>query len=100
MNPIQTALIFAGIPLLVTLLIAVAVLGPSAARHSGRYRPGRPWDHEPSWFVPHPAALKDVVPSRPALRAPARSAIDSSPASSTEQPVATPRAVGGASGEW
>lgn len=74
----QTLLVFVGIPAGVVALVALAVYGKSIVRQPNRYRPGRPWNYAPSWYVPHP----DAVVSRP----PARS-------SSTT-------AVGGASGEW
>lgn len=87
MNPWQTGLIFAGIPLLVVLFIAFAVYGRSAVHQPNRYRPGRPWNYPPAWYVPHPDAIEDVVPDHAAL--------DSSKPS--EPGV---QAVGGAKGEW
>jgi hypothetical protein len=89
---IDTVLVFVGIPLGVVLLLVAAVYGPSAARQP-RYRPGRPWAHEPVWFLPAPdgVAGHSASPSHqpPAIEAPA-GAIDA--------PVRT--AVGGATGEW
>jgi hypothetical protein len=74
---VQTVLVFVGIPLGIIALIALAVYGKSMARQPNRYRPGRPWDFPPSWYVPHPDAV----------------VAHESAASSTT-------AVGGASGEW
>ena len=92
MSVIETILIFVGIPLAVALLLAAAVYGPTAARQP-RYRPGRPWNHQPVWYLPAPdglvghAAIGTHQP--PALEA---------PASVLDAPVRT--AVGGATGEW
>ncbi len=79
MSVIETLLVFVGIPLGVIAVIFVAVYGRSMVSQPNRYRPGKPWDFEPSWFVPHPDA---VVHTEPAGK----------PGSTT--------AVGGASGEW
>ena len=77
MTVVQTVLVFVGIPAGIIALIALAVFGKSIARQPNRYRPGKSWDYEPAWFVPHPDAV--------VKRSPARS-------------VTT--AVGGAQGEW
>ena len=45
----MTLLIFVGIPLLVFLLLALAIYGPSSAR-GPRYRPGVGWWAAPVWF--------------------------------------------------
>lgn len=91
MTIVETVLVFAGIPLGLFLILAVAVFGSSTVRRD-RYRPGRPWTHPTVWFLPHPSALADApaVPERRAL--------------TTGQPhpeTATDTgALGGASGEW
>jgi hypothetical protein len=72
----QTIGVFIGIPAGIILLIALAVFGKALLRQPNRYRPGKPWNFPPSWYVPHPDA---VVPRE------AGKAIT---------------AVGGASGEW
>lgn len=81
----ETVLIFAIIPAATVGLIAFAVYGKTLLRQPNRYRPGRPWNYEPSWFVPHPDAISHAVPVRPQLESGART---------------TTTAVGGASGEW
>jgi hypothetical protein len=50
----QTVLIYAGIPLLVVLLFAVLTL--PGGRKRPRWKSGQPWEHEPIWYEPHPAA--------------------------------------------
>ena len=90
MSIIETALVFAGIPLAVLLLIVFAVYGRSTLHQPNRYRPGRAWNYPPAWYVPHPDAVDDAV----AEVIPTRSAIeDGAPRSGVT-------AVGGASGEW
>lgn len=76
MSVVQTVLVFVGIPAGIIAFLALAVFGKSLVRQPNRYRPGRPWDFAPSWYVPHP----DAVVSHP------RSG--------------STTAVGGASGEW
>ncbi len=46
LSPLQTVLIFAGIPALVVFLLVLATLAPGWTR-AGRYRPGEPWNYEP-----------------------------------------------------
>ena len=77
MTVVQTVLVFGAIPLGVVALLTLAVYGKSLVRQPNRYRPGKPWDYPPSWYVPHP----DAVVAR-----------TNTPGSTT--------AVGGASGEW
>lgn len=77
MTVVQTVLVFVAIPLGVVALLTLAVYGKSLVRQPNRYRPGKPWDYPPSWYVPHP----DAVVARPKTSGPTT-------------------AVGGASGEW
>jgi hypothetical protein len=82
---VQTVLVFVGIPAGIIALIAIAVFGKSMARQPNRYRPGKPWTYEPTWYVPHPdAVVHDVTPGRRQL----------------EPGTSATTAVGGASGEW
>jgi hypothetical protein len=50
MTPIQTALVFVGIPAAVILLFAALIYGASG-RRSPRYRPGRSFVFDPVWFL-------------------------------------------------
>jgi hypothetical protein len=79
MNIVETLLIFAGIPLGITAVLVAAVYGPDAMRQK-RYKPGKAWEFEPVWFVPHPGHV-------PGSTSPA------APGSQSGR-------VGGASGEW
>ena len=84
MTVTETVLVFVGIPLGITALIFLAVYGKSLTRQPNRYRPGKPWDYPPSWYVPHPDAVVQPVPTAHQL----------------EGAVSSTTAVGGASGEW
>ena len=54
MSIIETTLVFAGIPAAVILLVAAAVYA-GGSRRSKRYRPGRPFEFTPVWFLASPA---------------------------------------------
>ncbi len=84
MSVIETILVFAGIPLAVIAFVAFAVYGRSALHQPNRYRPGKPWQYAPAWYIPHPDAIDEVVRER--------IAIGGAPGGAT--------AAGGASGEW
>jgi hypothetical protein len=89
----QTALVFAGIPILVIGALAVLVFGPGELRQPNRYRPGKPWTYPPVWYVPRSDSGERAA-GHPAVSGPSRPAIESGAA------APTPSAVGGASGEW
>lgn len=80
MSIVQTVLVFVGIPLGIIALIYLAVYGKSMVRQPNRYRPGKPWDFAPSWYVPHPEAVVHAV--------------------DPNKTGSSTTAVGGASGEW
>lgn len=71
---------FVGIPLAIIALIVLGVYGKALLRQPNRYRPGRPWNYPPTWFVPHPEVVEQ-----------ARDATGGTTSTT---------AVGGASGEW
>jgi hypothetical protein len=94
----ETLLTFVGAPAAIIGVVALAVYGPSEFRTSPRYRPGRPWPHEPAWYVPHTS------------HGPADSPTSRANAHALENGAQLPqiaagdaahdRAIGGASGEW
>jgi hypothetical protein len=84
MTVVETVLVFGGIPLGAFALLALAVLGPGAAR-APRYRPGGAWDYRPVWYLPHAAQDAPTGGSRRALEGTVAPQVTSS---------------GGASGEW
>ena len=52
----ETVLIYAGIPLLLFLLLAAWTLLPHRDRGKTQYKPGQPWQHDAIWYEPHPDA--------------------------------------------
>jgi hypothetical protein len=54
----STLLIYAIIPLIVIVIVAALVLASSSrSRPARRYRPGRPYDFKPIWFLASPAQV-------------------------------------------
>jgi hypothetical protein len=51
---IETLVVFAGIPLAVVAVIFGLVYAGSARSNDRRYRPGRPFDFQPVWFLSAP----------------------------------------------
>lgn len=96
----ETLLIFLGIPLGIVLLITLAVYGPSEMRAPGRYRPGRPWTHDPAWYLPNPAAFETTSGQAAIAAAPGDTARIDTAHIDTVRSAPTPVAAGGASGEW
>jgi hypothetical protein len=89
MSIVETALVFVGIPALIIMFFALLVYGRSQVKGPNRYRPGKPWNFGPVWYLPHPTPGADAN----------RLALESSSDASKQQ-IAQRRAVGGASGEW
>jgi hypothetical protein len=55
LSALNTFLVFAAIPLGIVLVIAVlAIGGNDRTRRDRRYRPGRPYDFQPIWFLASP----------------------------------------------
>ena len=78
MTVVQTLLVFGAIPAGIVLFLFLCTYGKSLARQPNRYRPGKAWDYEPAWYVPHPEVVAGTKPST----------------------SSTTTATGGASGEW
>ena len=53
MTVAETILVFAGVPLLIILVMAALIFLPGG-RKRPRYRSGQPWEHAPVWYEPHP----------------------------------------------
>lgn len=53
---IETLVVFVGIPLLVVAVITGLIFAGSARTNDRRYRPGRPFDFTPVWFLSAPDA--------------------------------------------
>jgi hypothetical protein len=97
LNVVETALIFAGIPIGVVGIAYCAVYARSdVGQRSNRYRPGRPWVYPPVWYLPREIST-DHGPSRAMAHEIVEGRADhlALPAPTTQA-----HAVGGASGEW
>ena len=92
MSVVSTILVYVIIPVAVIALVATLVVaGTDRAKPSRRYRPGRPYDFAPMWFLASPS--RSAVAERPATR----SALAIEDGSGT--PV-RPGPTGGASDKW
>ena len=98
MSIVQTVLIFAVVPGAIVAAFALAVFGASSARQQVRYRPGRPWQFAPVWYVPHPEVEQPTTPESERAALLGSSQADPKQISGTTAPAPVP--AGGASGEW
>ncbi|WP_245922932.1 aa3-type cytochrome oxidase subunit CtaJ [Paractinoplanes atraurantiacus] len=90
----STVLVFVVIPAVIIGLIAALVMaGADRTKRTHRYRPGRPYDFQPIWFLARPEKLVGATAAQPALTA-GQVLEDSSGA-----PV-KPGPTGGASDSW
>jgi hypothetical protein len=94
----DTLLVFVGIPAAVVLVITgLAFAG--RARGAKRYRPGRPFDFTPVWFLSSPEQLADSAPA--ALPAGRKATALTSGAMERAKSARVPAgATGGASDRW
>lgn len=92
MSVLDIVLIYGVVPAGIVAVLALLIFVPGAAR-APRYRPGRPWHHDPVWYVPHP----ESVPAGAAGEQPTELAIETRPTSVTGE---VPTAKGGAHGGW
>ncbi len=108
MSIAQTVLVFVGIPLAVAALIAVLVYSGGRQR-SRRYRPGRPYDFAPVWFVAAPERLAtggadgaaEVTTPTVAVHSGGRQEIATTGAKPSRWPGEGPQGdTGGASDRW
>lgn len=104
MSPIITALIYAGIPLTVIVVVAALVFG-GGHRHAPRYRPGRPFEFAPVWFLaaPDKTAARAQHRDRPQVEAARESeqrTVGGVPVPALGAPLAHGGSKGGAHGTW
>lgn len=94
----NTVLYFVLLPTaLVVLVAALSLLGGGAERRKRRYRPGRPYDFSPIWFLAAPERVRPDVPG--ASGSPSQSrAITSGVAETGGRTLMG--ATGGASDRW
>ena len=100
----ETLLVFAVLPLAVLGVLALLTFGPGASR-TPRYRVGRPWEHEPVWYVARPDvdAPAGSAAGRAALAAAGHQELAGGVPAAARSSVLDARtgtARGGANGEW
>jgi hypothetical protein len=100
---IETVLVYVGIPVLVILVITGLVFAGDVRRGGNkRYRPGRPYEFRPVWFLSAPHLVGQGPDEHKALRggdAPAALPAGA-PAEWAARKPAEQRATGGASDRW
>lgn len=101
MSVTETLLIFVGIPAAIVLAITTLAMARGGRGGAKRYRPGRPFEFTPVWFLSRPENLGDSARTALAAGAPARAL------TSGDQETAVARrrgagaaATGGASDHW
>jgi hypothetical protein len=91
---LNTILVFSVIPLaIVAVVAALALAGNDRVRRSRRYRPGRPYDFKPIWFLASPEQVKPAAGAH-------RAAIEAPVFEDSSGARVLPRPVGGASDSW
>ena len=98
----ETVLVFGVLPLGGLAVLALLTFAPGASR-TPRYRVGRPWEHEPVWYVARPdaagsAAGRAAVASAGHTRELPGGVPAPEPAALLDNRTGSAR--GGANGEW
>jgi hypothetical protein len=94
---LSTVLVFVIIPVGVILLVALLVLaGSDRTRRARRYRPGRPYDFQPIWFLASPELVSGAAGGHQAQRAIEGSSVLTDSSGAQVRPGPT----GGASDSW
>ncbi len=92
------------VPALVITVVITALVYVGGARRAKRYRPGRPFDFTPVWFLAKPEQVTGTAGPAVLPSGPARAAVTSTehvPGPLLAQPVPDGHGVtGGASDRW
>jgi hypothetical protein len=105
---VETLVIFVGIPAVVVAVVYGLVYGGSA-RRARRYRPGRPFDFTPVWFLSAPdrfgepnGARSGAAATDRAVSGASRMALTKAETADAGEPAtgALPDGTGGASDRW
>jgi hypothetical protein len=106
LSVLSTVLIYVIIPLAAVLIIAaLAMAGSDRRQRSRRYRPGRPYDFQPIWFLAAPEQVNDTPddrsgPDRRALHRNEPHAIAGPVIEDMSGAPVLPGPTGGASDRW
>jgi hypothetical protein len=101
---IETLVVFAGIPLAVVAVITGLIYAGGARSNDRRYRPGRPFDFTPVWFLSAPDHQSPNSHALPAAEQRALITHGAGGAAAEGRPIAgaegRPSTTGGASDRW
>ncbi|MEV4642873.1 hypothetical protein AB0J80_36585 [Actinoplanes sp. NPDC049548] len=101
MSIFSTILVYAVIPLSVILVVAALVaVGGRDGRPDRRYRPGRPYDFKPIWFLASPAQVSPAFGGKTSDRTAQPPALESGVVEGSAGRQVRPGPVGGASDRW
>lgn len=95
----NTVLVFLVIPLGVILVVGALVFAASdRTRRTRRYRPGRPYDFQPIWFLASPEQVAHTAPALTGNQS--RQALEASVLEDAAGQRVKPGSTGGASDSW
>jgi hypothetical protein len=98
---LSTVLVFVIIPVAVVAVVAaLSVAGSDSNRQSRRYRPGRPYDFQPIWFLASPEQVRPAVGGPAAEKRVQAPAIESGIIEDSSGKPVRPGPTGGASDSW
>ena len=98
---LSTFLVFAVIPGGIVLVIAaLAVAGSDRTRRTRRYRPGRPYDFQPIWFLSSPEQVGPASGGPEPGHHAAQPAIEAGVIEDSSGARVLPGPTGGASDRW
>jgi hypothetical protein len=101
LSVLNTVLVFVVIPLAIVLVVAaLARAGDDSGRQSRRYRPGRPYEFTPMWFLAAPERVSPAIGGRTSEQTAQPPAIESGIIEDSSGNPRRPGPTGGASDRW
>jgi hypothetical protein len=101
LSVLNTFLVYAVIPLGIVLVVAALVLaGGDRTRRTRRYRPGRPYDFQPIWFLSSPEQVGPAFSSPAIGHRASQPAIEAGVIEDSSGARVLPGSTGGASDRW
>ena len=101
MSVLNTVLIFVIIPVAIIIgITALSHAGSHTDRPSRRYRPGRPYDFAPIWFLASPEQVSPALGGRSLEQRAQAPAIESGIIEDSSGRPVRPGTTGGASDRW
>ena len=101
MSVVSTTLIYVIIPIVIVAIIAsLSVAGSDSNRQSRRYRPGRPYDFQPIWYLAAPEQVGPALGGPTAEKRAQPPEIESGIIEDSSGAPVRPGPTGGASDSW